>query len=483
MNRRAVFQLVSYLTLVIGVAMVGCAGISIYYNEPVIFRYSFLFAGGLAVIFALLLRWVTRGSVNLSRRDGFGVVTFGWLTVTIFGSLPYLFSGVISHPISALFETMSGFTTTGATVLSNLESIPHSIHFWRHLTQWLGGMGVLILCIAILPFLGVGGMQVFRAEMTGPSKDRLTPRITTTAKLLWGVYILISISEVILLHFVGKMGWFDAVCHTFSTVATGGFSTRSGSIGAFNSSSIEIIIMSFMFICGINFQLHYLALIGKPSGYLKNSELKFYISLILIVLSIVTISIYISNNGNIFTCLKNAAFTSISLITGTGYVTADYDKWPNAIRILLVAMMFFGGCAGSTTGSMKIMRINIILKSMLREIKTFMRPSAVIQTKMDGKSIEPMIVAQVGAFFSIFVLIFALGSFIMTFFTPNLETAATSVIATLGNIGPGLNAVGATQNYASIPVAGQGFLTFLMLLGRLELYTVLILFLPSFWKR
>ncbi|MFL2860764.1 MAG: TrkH family potassium uptake protein [Pontiellaceae bacterium] len=463
--------------------MVGCAGISIYYNEPVIFRYSFLFAGGLAVIFALLLRWVTRGSVNLSRRDGFGVVTFGWLTVTIFGSLPYLFSGVISHPISALFETMSGFTTTGATVLSNLESIPHSIHFWRHLTQWLGGMGVLILCIAILPFLGVGGMQVFRAEMTGPSKDRLTPRITTTAKLLWGVYILISISEVILLHFVGKMGWFDAVCHTFSTVATGGFSTRSGSIGAFNSSSIEIIIMSFMFICGINFQLHYLALIGKPSGYLKNSELKFYISLILIVLSIVTISIYISNNGNIFTCLKNAAFTSISLITGTGYVTADYDKWPNAIRILLVAMMFFGGCAGSTTGSMKIMRINIILKSMLREIKTFMRPSAVIQTKMDGKSIEPMIVAQVGAFFSIFVLIFALGSFIMTFFTPNLETAATSVIATLGNIGPGLNAVGATQNYASIPVAGQGFLTFLMLLGRLELYTVLILFLPSFWKR
>ena len=483
MNRRAVFQLVSYLTLVIGLAMIGCAGISCYYAESVELRYSFLFAGGLAVVFALLLRWLTRGPVNLSRRDGFGVVTFGWLTVTVFGSLPYLFSGVISHPISALFETMSGFTTTGATVLSNLESIPHSIHFWRHLTQWLGGMGVLILCIAILPFLGVGGMQVFRAEMTGPSKDRLTPRITTTAKLLWGVYIFISISEVILLHFVGKMGWFDAVCHTFSTVSTGGFSTRSGSIGAFNSSSIEIIIMSFMFICGINFQLHYFALIGKPSGYLKNSELKFYISLILIVLSIVTTSVYISDNGNIFTCLKNAAFTSISLITGTGYVTADYDKWPNAIRILLIAMMFFGGCAGSTTGSMKIMRINIILKSMLREIKTFMRPSAVIQTKMDGKSIEPMIVAQVGAFFSIFVLIFALGSFIMTFFTPNLETAATSVIATLGNVGPGLNAVGATQNYAAIPVAGQAFLTFLMLLGRLELYTVLILFLPSFWKR
>ena len=247
--------------------MIGCAGISSYYAESVAVRYSFLFAGGLAVVFALLLRWLTRGPVNLSRRDGFGVVTFGWLTVTIFGSLPYLFSGVIEHPISALFETMSGFTTTGASVLTDLESLPRSIHFWRALTNWFGGMGVLVLCVAILPFLGVGGMQIFRAEMPGPSKDRLTPRITTTAKLLWGVYLLLSVSEALLLRFVGNMNWFDAICHTFTTMATGGFSTRSASIGAFNSAAVDWIITFFMFLCWDQF-LVALSRVDRKTGCL-----------------------------------------------------------------------------------------------------------------------------------------------------------------------------------------------------------------------
>ena len=483
MNRRAVFQLVSYLTLVIGLAMVGCAGISVYYAEALALRYSFLFAGGLAVVFALLLSWLTRGPVNLSRRDGFGVVTFGWLTVTIFGSLPYLFSGVIAHPVSALFETMSGFTTTGASVLNNLESLPRSIHFWRALTNWFGGMGVLVLCVAILPFLGVGGMQIFRAEMPGPSKDRLTPRITTTAKLLWGVYLLLSVSEAVLLRFVGGMGWFDAVCHTFTTMATGGFSTRSASIGAFNSAAVDWIITFFMFLAGINFSLHYRALTGKPGAYWRDAEFRFYAILLLVVISVITLNVYVADLASFGASLRQAAFTTVSIVTTTGFATADFDQWPEAVRILLVGMMFFGGCAGSTGGSMKIVRVYIIVKMMIREIKVFMRPSAVIQPKLGGKPIEPEIIAHICAFFAIFVLVFALGSFIMTFFTPNLETAATSVIATLGNIGPGLNAVGATQNYAAIPVAGQAFLTFLMLLGRLELYTVLILFLPSFWKR
>jgi trk system potassium uptake protein TrkH len=483
MNRRAVFQLVSYLTLVIGLAMMGCAGISLYYAEALALRYSFLYAGGVAVVFALLLSWITRGPVNLSRRDGFGIVTFGWLSVTIFGSLPYLFSGVIMHPISALFETMSGFTTTGASVLSDLESLPRSIHFWRALTNWFGGMGVLVLCVAILPFLGVGGMQIFRAEMPGPSKARLTPRITTTAKLLWGVYLLLSISEALLLRFVGDMGWFDAVCHTFTTMATGGFSTRSASVGAFNSAAVDWIITFFMFLAGINFSLHYRAITGKPGVYWRDAEFRFYAILLLVVISVITVNVYVAELASFGVCLRQAAFTTVSLVTTTGFVTADFDQWPEAVRILLVGMMFFGGCAGSTGGSMKIVRVYIIVKMMIREIKVFMRPSAVIQPKLGGKPIEPVIIAHICAFFAIFVLVFALGSFIMTFFTPNLETAATSVIATLGNIGPGLNAVGATQNYAAIPVAGQAFLTFLMLLGRLELYTVLILFLPSFWKR
>jgi trk system potassium uptake protein TrkH len=483
MNRRAVFQLVSYLTLVIGLAMLGCAGVSWYYREPLALRLSLVYAGVLAAGFALLLGWLTRGSVNLSRRDGFGVVTFGWLTVTVFGSLPYLFSGVIAHPVSALFETMSGFTTTGASVLSDLESIPRSIHFWRALTNWFGGMGVLVLCVAILPFLGVGGMQIFRAEMPGPSKDRLTPRITTTAKLLWGVYLLLSVSEALLLRFVGGMGWFDAVCHTFTTMATGGFSTRSASIGAFDSAAVDWIVTFFMFLAGINFSLHYRALTGRPGYYLRDAEFRFYALLLLIVIGVVTANIYAAGLAPLGDSIRQAAFTTVSIVTTTGFATADFDQWPEAVRILLVGMMFFGGCAGSTGGSMKIVRVYIIVKMMVREIKVFMRPSAVIQPKLGGKPIEPVIIAHICAFFAIFVLVFALGSFIMTFFTPNLETAATSVIATLGNIGPGLNAVGATQNYAAIPPVGQAFLTFLMLLGRLELYTVLILFLPSFWKR
>jgi len=252
------------MTLVIGVAMVLCAGVSWIYHEPLRIRISLIESGLIAIGCAGIVGVVTRGDINLSRRDGFGVVTFGWIAATLFGSLPYILSGVIPHPVPAIFETMSGFTTTGASVLGDLESIPRSIHFWRALTHWFGGMGVLVLCVAILPFLGVGGMQIYRAEMPGPSKDRLTPRITTTAKLLWGVYALLTLLETLLLRFVGGMDWFDALCHTFGTMATGGFSTRSASIGAFDSVAVDAIVTVFMFLAGVNFSLHYYALTGRP---------------------------------------------------------------------------------------------------------------------------------------------------------------------------------------------------------------------------
>jgi trk system potassium uptake protein TrkH len=378
---------------------------------------------------------------------------------------------------------MSGFTTTGASVLSNLEAIPRSIHFWRALTHWFGGMGVLVLCVAILPFLGVGGMQIYRAEMPGPSKDRLTPRITTTAKLLWGVYALLTLIETLLLKFVGKMGWFDSVCHTFGTMATGGFSTRSASVGAFDSAIIDTILIIFMFLAGINFSLHYYALTGKPGRYLKDPEFRFYFFFLSGATLFLTFNIWSHQWAPLGRCFRDAAFTATSIMTTTGFCTADFDKWPDASRLLLVLMMFIGGCAGSTGGGMKVVRIFIMFKKMVRELKLFMRPSAIFQIKLGGKSVEQEIISHISAFFAIFILIFAVGSFVMTFFTPDIVTASTSVIATLGNIGPGLNAVGATQNYAAIPAAGQGILTIFMLLGRLELYTVLILFLPSFWKK
>ena len=483
MNSRGVFHLISDLTFVIGLAMVICSGVSRIFNESIDYTKSFLISGIITLVFAFLLGFLTKGNINLTRRDGFGVVTFGWIVIAIFGSLPYLLSEVINHPISALFETMSGFTTTGASVLSNLEYQPKSILFWRSLTQWLGGMGVLVLCVAILPFLGVGGMQIFRAEMPGPSKDRLTPRITTTAKLLWGVYLILTFAQVLALFYIGNMNWFDSICHTFSTIATGGFSTKTGSIGAFNSRSVDVIIIIFMFLSGINFALHYHALRGKPLTYFKDSEFRFYGILLLVVITIVFFSIFNAGVGSILTCLLKGTFTTVALITGTGFSSINYDEWPNAIRILLVGMMFFGGCAGSTTGGMKIIRINIMVKKMIREIRVFMRPTAVIHTKLNKNPVESSIVAQISTFFAIFVLIFAFGSFVMSFFTPDLETAVSSVVATLGGVGPGLSHVGPMENYSEIPLTGQAFLTFLMLLGRLELYTVLVLLLPSFWKR
>lgn len=471
------------MTLVIGFALIGCAAISFAYNESLKVQMSLIYSGLIAMGFATVVGFLTRGDINLSRRDGFGVVTFGWLAAAIFGSLPYIFSGVIAHPVSALFETMSGFTTTGASVLNNLEEIPRGIHFWRALTHWFGGMGVLVLCVAILPFLGVGGMQIYRAEMPGPSKDRLTPRIATTAKLLWGVYALLTLLEAVLLKLAGGMDWFDSFCHAFGTMATGGFSTRSASIGAYDSGVIDIIVTVFMFLAGINFSLHYYALSGKPQRYFKDPEFRFYGAILIGTTLFITFNVWAAGFAPLGRCLRDAAFTATSILTTTGFCTADFDQWPDASRILLVVMMFIGGCAGSTGGGMKVVRVFIMFKKMVREMKQFMRPSAVIQMKLGGKPVEQEIISHISAFFAIFVLIFAIGSFVMTFFTPNLETAATSVIATLGNIGPGLNAVGATQNYAAISPLGQGILTVFMLLGRLELYTVLILFLPSFWKR
>ncbi|VGO23082.1 TrkH family potassium uptake protein [Pontiella sulfatireligans] len=482
MNKRVVFHLVSYMTFVIGIAIIGCAGVSYYYDEPLAVQMSLVYSGLIAISCAGVAGILTRCDINLSRRDGFGIVTFGWISATIFGSLPYILSGVIPHPVSAMFETMSGFTTTGASVLNDLESIPRGIHFWRALTHWFGGMGVLVLCVAILPFLGVGGMQIYRAEMPGPSKDRLTPRIATTAKLLWGVYALLTMIEVLCLKFAG-MGWFDSFCHAFGTMATGGFSTRSASVGAFDSAMIDTILIVFMFLAGVNFSLHYYALTGKPGRYFRDPEFRFYFIFLVCATLFITFNVWLTDGGALSRCFRDSAFTATSIMTTTGFCTADFDQWPNASRLLLVVMMFIGGCAGSTGGGMKVVRVFIMFKKMVREMKLFMRPSAVIQMKLGGKPVEQEVISHIAAFFAIFILIFAIGSFIMTFFTPDLETACSCVIATLGNIGPGLNAVGATQNYSCISPSGQGILIVFMLLGRLELYTVLILFLPGFWKR
>ncbi|MEE8573064.1 MAG: potassium transporter TrkG [Gemmatimonadota bacterium] len=482
MRPRPVLHLISYVLSFIALGEGICWLISLHAGDPAQAQWALAVSSGIVLSVAFLLWMLTRGPVSLSRRDGFGIVTFGWAAATVAGALPFLLSGVISHPASAVFESMSGFTTTGASVLSNLERLPDGILFWRGMTQWLGGMGVLVLCVAILPVLGVGGMRIYRAEMPGPSADRLTPRIASTAKLLWGLYVLLSLAETALLM-TGGMDWFDACCHTFTTMSTGGFSTRSANIAAFNSLYIEIVMIVFMFLAGANFALHYRALRGRPQSFVRDPEFRFYTALWFGSCLALSINVWGEIYQGAGEALRAGFFQGTSIMTTTGYVTQDFNAWPNASRLLLVLLMFIGACGGSTGGGIKVVRVFVVLKKTLRELGRVMRPRAVARIKLGRVPLEENTVSNIAGFFIIFVAIFAVAFLAMTFFTPDMVTAASSVAATLGNIGPGLGAVGATETYASIPAAGKIILVACMLLGRLELYTVLVLLLPAFWKR
>ncbi len=484
MNIRAVLHLISYLLMVIGLGMGACWGVAFYFQDPLLAQQALSIPGMATLLIALLLAKLThrREPEDLSRRDGFAIVTFGWVFATLFGAIPFLWSGVIPSFVEAAFETLSGFTTTGASVLSGLDHLPKGILLWRATTHFFGGMGVLVLCVAILPFLGVGGMQIFRAEMPGPSKDRLTPRIANTAKLLWGIYLGLCILQIFLLK-VGGLSWFDSTCHAFATVATGGFSTHDLSIGFYHSAYVEVVTTVFMFLAGVNFSLHFRALRGQPLTYWKDSEFRIYFYVWALVCSVMAYNLWHTSAQPWTSAIRGAFFTGTSIMTTTGFVTADFDQWPAASRFILLALMFIGGCAGSTAGGMKIIRVNILVKAALREIKLFLQPQAIVQVKVGKKPVEGGIVFGIMGFFTIFLLIFVVASALMCLFTPDLLTAISSVAATLGNVGPGLAGVGPMMNYADIPAGGQAVLILCMLLGRLELYTVLVLFLPSFWKK
>ena len=482
MNLRIVLHLISHMLMVIGCGLASSWGVSRYYGDPLLAELSLGYSSLITLVSAFALKIFTRGNTELTRRDGFGIVTLGWLAASAFGALPFVLSGVIPSPISAFFETMSGFTTTGASVINALEGVPRGILFWRATTHFFGGMGVLVLCIAILPFLGVGGMQIFRAEMPGPSKDRLTPRIANTAKLLWGVYVLLTILEILLLR-VGKMPWFDATCHAFATMATGGFSTRTASIAAYNSPYIEAVIVVFMVLAGVNFALHYRALRGDIGSYSHDPEFRTYI--LIWAGSALFISLNLCSTGcaSLRHALRIGFFQTTSIMTTTGFVTADFDQWPAVSKFVLILLMFVGGCSGSTGGGIKIVRIHVVFKAIVREIRLFMQPMAVLRVKLGQQLLEQDIVSNITAFFVIFIFVFISATTTMCFFTPDFQTAASSVAATLGNIGPGFGVVGPMVTYSSIPAAGKAILAFCMLLGRLELYTVLVLFLPSIWRK
>ncbi|MCX7818978.1 MAG: TrkH family potassium uptake protein [Kiritimatiellae bacterium] len=484
MKFRAIGRLVGWVLGAIGGALLLCAGVGRGMGDPTaaVFSLGASGVGALAAGAALgaLCRW--RG--ELTRREGIAAVVAGWVAASLAGAVPFRLSGAIPTWTAAIFETVSGLTTTGASVLARPETLPRGLLLWRSMTHFIGGMGVLLLFVAVLPLVGTGGMQLFRAEMTGPTKDRLTPRIAGTAKRLWAVYLVLNAAEIVALRLAG-MGWFDAVCHSFATIATGGFSTRSESLGAFTSPAIHWIVIVFMMLSGVNFALHYRAGLGRFDVYARDSEFKLYL-LVLTVSTVVVCTVVWSSRvfAKPADALRHAAFTVISIATSTGFTTVDYDQWPALARWVLFLLMFVGGCAGSTSGSIKVVRVLIALRLTAREVFRWLQPEAVVSVKVDREAVDPPLLMNVMVFILLYLMVFAAGSLLMGLhFGADWISAASSVATCMGNIGPGFGAVGPSLNYSSIPSPGLALLTVLMLLGRLELFTVLVLFVPAFWRR
>lgn len=531
MHLNAVFYALGRLLQVMGLVLTAPLGIALWDERTLnpfghVETFSFCATILIALLAGTVLQIACRkGRDRQGTREGFAVVGLGWALLALLGAIPFMAhflttrspnasSGILEAFTHAYFEVMSGFTTTGATILTDVEALPRGLLFWRSLTHWLGGMGIITLAMAIFPAMGVGGYQMFRGEVPGPSADRLRPRLAETAKILWGVYALLSAAETLLLV-LGGMGLFDALCHTFGTMATGGFSTRNASIGEFDSAYIDVVVTVFMFLAGMNFLLHYRVLFRGDWGSLRrNREFHVYGGTLLIATLAVAALLYAgglpaaevtaghyqhsprgpeehalhvaSEEAKVSTiggALRHAAFQVVSIMTTTGFCTADFDVWPRAIGLLLVLLMLWGGCAGSTGGGIKVIRILITAKAGWRELRRIVRPRLVAPLKIAGEALPERMIANVIGFFVLFCALFVLGSLLMALFTDDLVTAVSAVAATIGNIGPGLAGVGATQTYAWIAIPGKWVLVLCMLLGRLEIFTVLVLLRPGFWRR
>ncbi|WP_372934548.1 TrkH family potassium uptake protein [Mariniphaga sediminis] len=480
MNVKIVLRVLGFLLFVEGVAMLLAFGIALLYNEYD--QSTFLISSGINILLGGTIVYLTRNARrDIGRREGYIIVSLVWLVFSFFGSLPYVISGAIPDFTNAFFETISGFTTTGSSILADIESLPHGILFWRSITQWLGGMGIIVLSLAILPVFGIGGMQLFIAEVPGPTPDRISPRIRQTAKTLWVIYLGFTVAETLLL-WIGGMTLFDAVCHSFTTMATGGFSTKQASIAYWSSPFIQYVIILFMFLAGTNFTLSYMALRGNFKRVLHDEEFKYYGLFVLGFTLVISAGLLITTQLGVENAFRDALFQVVSIMTTTGFATVDYLTWAPVLTILLFGLFFFGGSAGSTGGSIKIMRIVLLLKNSYYELRRIIHPHAVIPVKFNRQSVDAKIINNVLAFFMFYFVIFGASTIVFSFIEPDMESAMGAVATSLGNIGPGLGNVGPAENFLHISPAGKWFLSFLMLLGRLELFTVLVIFSPSFWR-
>lgn len=479
-NYRVVLNVLGLLLLFNGLFMLLCLPATVIFNLEDVVSMGF---SATATLGLGMMTWVlTRSSEkpNIRKREGFLIVTFGWVVMSISGTLPYIMSGSVVSFTDAFFETLSGYTTTGASIITDLDIVPKDILLWRSMTQWIGGMGIIVLAVAILPILGIGGMQLFVAESPGLKADKLAPKIRDTAKRLWLIYVGLTFAELVMLKIAG-MTWFDALNHALTTMATGGFSTQNTSAAEF-SPAIQYIITLFMFLAGTSFTLTYFALVGNVKKVLENEEFRFYAGIILLTTVGVSIVVASVSDVGFEKAFRDSTFQIISLITTTGFVSADYTSWTSFITMVFFILLFFGGSAGSTAGGVKIVRHIILVKNSILELKRQLHPSAIIPVRLNGRAVDQSITYNVVAFIMTYIIIFALGSVIMTMFGVDLLTAMGSVATSLGNVGPGIGNVGPMDNFAWLPSGAKWFLAILMLVGRLELFTVLILFTPYFWR-
>ena len=508
MNVRAVLYVISLLVALTGICILLCLPVSMIMNDHPTDIAQLAASGFLPVIIGIFGYFIWRPREVMAYqyrvREGFGIVTMGWIAASLAGCFPYIFvSGFTFY--DAFFETVSGFTTTGSSVIDNtlvlfdgstlrkgLDDLPRGLIFWRSVTHWLGGMGIVVLSLAILPFLKVGGQQLFNAEASGISKDQLAPRIASTAKILWGVYVLLTIAEVFFLM-LGGMPLFDSLCNSFGTIATGGFSNLQTSIGGYDNAYFDVVITIFMFLSGCNFILHFRALQGKALGYFRDEELRCYFFLTVFAIFAIAYSIMGSEiitsagkkvEGSFLNSLRYSSFQVVSLFSTTGFATADFDLWPTFPRLFLVSLMFIGGCGGSTSGGIKNSRMLVTFKYGISQVSRCLFPKSVTNIRFNHERLDNSIVHKVLSFFFIYIMVFLISSFLIAILTnTDIITATTGPVACLGGVGPGLSKVGPACTFAWMNWPAKMVLCADMILGRLEIYTALVIFLPHFWKK
>lgn len=479
MHIRGVLHIQGALLLFCAAFMLAPLPFSLYYgggDTP-----ALLLSAGITAAAGFLLHRFTRITQELRPREGFAAVSFAWLLFSLFGSLPYLLAGAIPDFTDAFFETVSGFTTTGATILANIEALPHGLLFWRSMTHWMGGMGMIVFSLAVLPMLGVGGMQLYKAEVSGPTADKLTPRVAATARILWIVYVILTAVLAVLL-LLGGMSLFDALCHAFSTVASGGFSTRNLSIGYYNSSYIDWVIVVFMVIAGSNFALHYHFLWGRRGAYREDREFHVYLgsmALASLAIAVTTLPLYADKLIGV----RDIVFTVASLQSSTGYAVANYEQWSHSAQFVLLLVMIVGGCAGSTAGGLKVVRVYLVAKYIAAEFTRLLHPQAVVPVRMRGVAVGRDVMANVLAYFALYGLAIFAATFVVTLFGLDWVSGLSAVVSMLGNMGPGMGALGPYDHYGALHLANKWVLIACMLLGRLEFYSLLVLFAPAYWRR